>query len=119
MLAGLVLLAALWLIPGVQIIAILATALMGSGILVRALFEKQFDGHRYTTAPLPPRPAMPISLGGSSSREEKASLETPAPITEKSAEKPAAKKPEQKSAEPKKKPAKKSTKNPAKKPDKK
>ena len=121
MLAGLVLLAALWLIPGVQIIAIIATALVGSGILVRALFEKQFDGHRYTTAPLPPRPAMPISLGGSggSHREEKAHLETPAPIAEKPAKKPAAKKAEQKSAEPKKKPAKKSTKNPAKEPDKK
>lgn len=80
MLCGLVLLAALWLIPIVQIIAIFATIIVGTGLLVRTLFDGQFDNFRYTLAPLPPKPAMPVALGG---EPKKADLETPRPIAKK------------------------------------
>ncbi len=74
MLGGLVVLAALWLIPVVQIIAALATVVIGSGILVRALTDGQFNSFSYSLAPPPSKPPMPQSLG------QAANLETPAPI---------------------------------------
>ena len=97
MLGGVVLLSALWLIPVLQIVAIFATAVMGSGLLLRALFHKQFGSHTFSLAPPLPRPPMPVSLGG----PKESRLETPQPIETTPAPEPKKKPTPRKKAPPK------------------
>lgn len=87
MIGGVAVLVALWIIPIVNIFAILATVIVGSGILVRTL-TNGYRAPRYSLTPEPTRPPMPTALGG------KKELETPRPIAKKPAKpkKPADKK---------------------------
>lgn len=96
MIGGLVIVSALMLIPFIQIVAIFASILFGSGILVRALFNGRFGPFRYSLAPEPPMPPMPKSLD---SEVEERELEKPKPIAKKTT---TPKKPAKKSSEDKK-----------------
>lgn len=79
MIGGAVVLGALWLIPIVNVVAIIATFLVGTGILVRTV-TNGYRTPRYSLADEPPMPPMPGALGG-----EATTLETPKPIAKKPA----------------------------------
>ncbi|NLA43197.1 polymer-forming cytoskeletal protein [Candidatus Saccharibacteria bacterium] len=80
MLGGLVLVSALLLIPYIQIVAVFAIIVVGTGILVQAVFNGQFKSMRYSLAPEMPKPPMPKSIDKSSLKDD-INLETPKPVT--------------------------------------
>lgn len=75
MLGGVAVLAALWIIPIVNIFAVLATVIVGSGIIVRTV-TNGYRTPRYSLSEEPPMPPMPTSLGNDK-------LEEPKPIAKK------------------------------------
>lgn len=86
MIGGVAVLSALWLIPVVNIFAIIATVIVGAGILVRTVTHG-YRTPRYSLADEPPVPPMPKALSG-----KKEQLETPKPIAKRPT-KPAKKSP--------------------------
>lgn len=82
MFGGSVVLLALWIIPIVNVFAVLATIIVGSGILLRSV-TNGYRTPRYSLHPEPPVPPMPTALGGDDSESPQQIAKKPSKTSKK------------------------------------